>query len=267
MTADRKARSYHKWELRTCARKGHETYAPTGEEELRGRLRADTAAGEAWRCLRCGDYVAGPPRRSGPAEEAPPVLRGRAARDAIVLRALAVERGLRGVVLLAVAFAIQRFKAGQSAFKELLDRDLPAFRDLGRRIHVDVDGSAIVRFAERAAKIKGSTLTLVAVLVALYALVELTEAVGLWRLERWGEYFTAVATAAFLPLEVHELLHKVTVTRVAALVINVGAVVYLVVAKRLFGVRGGAAAYEREREAESLLTVEAAAAGTGGGGG
>jgi len=35
--------------------------------------------------------------------------------------------------------------------------------------------------------------------------------------------------------------------------------VYLVVSKRLFGARGGAAAYRAERETESLLEVEAAA--------
>jgi uncharacterized membrane protein (DUF2068 family) len=251
--------AHPKWELRACARKGHETYAPTDDDEVREHLPAETPAGEMWRCIRCGDFVPGPPRRSGPVEDAPEVFRGRAARDAVILRVLAVERGLRGVVLLAVAFAIERFKLGQRSFQALLDRDLPAFRDLGRQIHVDVDGSAIVRLAERAATIKGSKLTVAAVLVAVYAIVELTEAVGLWLLKRWGEYFTAVATAAFLPLEIHELVDRVTVTRVVALVINIAAVVYLVISKRLFGVRGGAAAYHRERRGESLLTLEAAA--------
>ena len=252
-------KSHPKWELRACAKRGHETYAPTDDDGLHRRLRADTSVGEAWRCLRCGDFVLGPPGRSGPVEGAPEVFRGRAARDAVILRVLAVERAVRGVVLLAVAFAIERFKLGQSAFQALLDRDLPAFRDLGRQIHVDVDGNAIVRLAERAATIKGSRLTVVAVLVALYAVIELTEAVGLWLLKRWGEYFTAVATAAFLPLEIHELLDRMTVTRVVALVINIAAVVYLVVTKRLFGVRGGAAAYHQQRRGESLLMVEAAA--------
>ena len=252
-------RPHPKWELRAGAKKGHETYAPTNDDRVHRHLRADTSVGEAWRCLRCGDFVPGPPRRSGPAEAAPEVRRGRAARDAVILRVLAVERAVRGVILLAVAFAIERFKLGQASFQALLDRDLPALRDLGRQIHVDVDGNAIVRLAERAAAIKGSRLTLVAVLVALYAVVELIEAVGLWLLKRWGEYFTAVATAVFLPLEVRELLERLTVTRVLALVINIAAVVYLVVSKRLFGVRGGLAAYRREREGESLLTVEAAA--------
>ena len=62
------------------------------------------------------------------------------------------------------------------------------------------------------------------------------EAVGLWRERRWAEYLTALATAGFLPLEVHELLKRVTILRVSALVVNVAILVYLVYAKRLFGV-------------------------------
>ena len=40
------------------------------------------------------------------------------------------------------------------------------------------------------------------------------------------------------------------------LVINAAAVVYLLVSKRLFGLRGGHAAYEAERHEMSLLEVE-----------
>ena len=72
-----------------------------------------------------------------------------------------------------------------------------------------------------------------------------SEGVGLWLAKRWAEYLTVIATAAFLPYEVSELLKSVTVTKVGAFVINVLAVVYLLLAKRLFGLRGGRKAYER----------------------
>ena len=55
--------------------------------------------------------------------------------------------------------------------------------------------------------------------------------------------------------------------KVGALVINIVAVVYLVWSKRLFGVRGGHAAFEAERQSESLLEVEAAALTVSGKGG
>jgi hypothetical protein len=52
----------------------------------------------------------------------------------------------------------------------------------------------------------------------------------------------------------------VSYLKVGALVVNLALVAYLVIAKRLFGVRGGHAAYEDERAGESLIEVEAAAA-------
>ena len=42
-------------------------------------------------------------------------------------------------------------------------------------------------------------------------------------------------------------------------VINIAAIVYLIYSKRLFGVRGGRAAFEAERHSESLLEVEKSA--------
>jgi uncharacterized membrane protein (DUF2068 family) len=96
----------------------------------------------------------------------------------------------------------------------------------------------------------------VALAIAAYATVELVEGVGLWLQRRWAEYLTVVATAAFLPIEVHDLIRAVTPTRLAAFALNVAAVVYLLVAKRLFGLRGGREAYERERTGRSLLELD-----------
>ena len=101
-------------------------------------------------------------------------------------------------------------------------------------------------------------IVLVAVGLLVYGLVEGVEGVGLWLAKRWAEYLTVVATAVFIPYEVYELTRAVTVTKALAFAVNVAAVVYLVVAKRLFGVRGRTRAYERELEGESLLEVRAA---------
>ncbi len=83
-------------------------------------------------------------------------------------------------------------------------------------------------------------------------------AVGLWLMQRWGEYFAVVATSVFLPLEIYELSEKITVLRVVALSINVAAVVWLLWSKRLFGCNGGARAYREAHETASLLSVERA---------
>ena len=69
-----------------------------------------------------------------------------------------------------------------------------------------------------------------------------------------------VATSIFLPWEVYELAWKnPTWLKVAAFVINLLLVIYLVCAKRLFGIRGGKAAYEARLRTESVIEVEQAA--------
>jgi hypothetical protein len=95
--------------------------------------------------------------------------------------------------------------------------------------------------------------------LAVYAVIELAESVGLWLARRWGEYFAMVATSIFLPYEVYDLTVKVTWLRVAALVVNLLLVIYLVWTKRLLGVRGGKRAYEARLRTESIIEVEQAA--------
>src|SRR6476469_711472 len=244
-------------ELRACGKRGHVTYAPT-ETDLADRLRAQTALGEAWRCLRCGTWVLGEPKASGPADQAPVPARGKALRQLTILRVLAVERVLRGLVLIAAAYGVYRFESAQKALSASFGALVPAARPLAARLGIDLDHSAILSAATRALHAGRGTLTLVAVGLLAYGVLELVEGVGLWLAKRWAEYLTVVATGAFLPYEVYELTKSVTVTKVVAFAINVLAVDYLVVAKRLFGARGGRSAYERELEGESLLEVEAA---------
>jgi uncharacterized membrane protein (DUF2068 family) len=246
------------WNLRSCGRRGHVTYAPD-EADLRISLEAQTPLGEAWRCLRCGDYVLGAPKGSGPAADAPEVRRGRALRDLVILRLLSLERLVRGLVVLLAAVAVFRFRDHRISVQKAFSDDLPAVENLAEKFHWDIANSSIIIDVEKAIQIDRTTLTWVALGLFVYGLLQLIEATGLWLLKRWGEYFAAVATALFIPLEGYELSEKLTWVRVGALIINVAAVLYLVLTKRLFGVRGGRAAYEAERHEVSLLEVEAAA--------
>jgi uncharacterized membrane protein (DUF2068 family) len=245
------------WNLRHCSRKGHETYAPT-EEHLRVRLHVATPAGEAWRCLRCGDYVVGTPRGDGPAGEAPEVLRGRALRDAVILRLLAAERGVRALLVIAAAYGVWRFRAHHDAVQRAFDEDLPLLRPIAEKLHYNLDDSAIVHTLRTVIEANTNVLLAVAVGLLVYGILQLVEATGLWLLKRWGEYFAVVATSLGLPIEIYELAEKVTVIRVGALIINIAAVIYLLLSKRLFGLRGGKAAYEAGRHEASLLEVEQA---------
>jgi uncharacterized membrane protein (DUF2068 family) len=248
-------RNRNRWELRTCARRGHVTYAPD-EDALATRLSGTTGLGEVWRCLRCGDFVTGPPHGRGAAEDAPLVIRGKALRQAIIVRALAVERGIRALLIAFAAWAVWKFHGAQGSIQAALDRDLPLLRSSG----IKVDQMTAIHELERALAAKPSTLVLLTLALIAYALLELVEGVGLWLLTRWGEYFAVIATSVFLPLEIHDLTKGITLTRVVTFSINVAAVIYLLVSKRLFGLRGGRQAYDAERRGEQLLDVERAAA-------
>ena len=56
--------------------------------------------------------------------------------------------------------------------------------------------------------------------------------------------------ASLLPVEIYELAHRLSPLKVLAFVINVAVVAYLLYAKRLFGIRGGARAEEEIRAAD-----------------
>jgi uncharacterized membrane protein (DUF2068 family) len=215
--------------------------------------------GEAWRCLRCGTYVLGEPHGAGAAEDAPVLLRGKALRAAFILRALAIERWVRGLILILLALAIFKLKSTQASIKEYVDRDLKALKPFFNQIHFNVSDSATVHAIEKVLNAKPSTLNLIAFGILVYALLQVVEGIGLWVLKRWGEYVAVVGTTLFIPLEIYELTEKVSWLKIVALVVNVAAVVYLVWSKRLFGFRGGHAAYEASLHEASLLEVQEAA--------
>ncbi len=247
----------NRWELVTCGLQGHVTYAPD-DGALADRLSGDTGLGEVWRCLRCGEFTLGEPDRRGRAEDAPMIMRGKALRQAIIVRILGVERFVRALLIGLAAYAVWKFRGARGSIQATLDRDLPLLRASGFK----VDQMTAVHELEKALAAKPSTLTLLTLALATYALVEVIEGVGLWLLKRWGEYFAVVATSVFLPLEIHDLAKGITMTRVVTFSINVAAVIYLLISKRLFGLRGGRKAYDEERRGEQLLDVERAATRT-----
>ncbi len=248
------------WNVRNCGWGGHVTYRPD-EDALAERLSAETAAGEAWRCLRCGDFVLGEPHGSGPADQAPLVLRGKALRDAFILRLLAVERFVRGLLLLALAYGVYKFNGSRNSLQQVFESYLPLLKPVASKLGVDLQSAGPVRLIDEALRAQHSTLLLVAAGVLAYGVLELVEGIGLWLIRRWGEYVAVVGTAIFIPLEIYELVEKVTWLRVVAFAVNIFAVVYLVWTKRLFTLRGGFEAFEAERQSASLLEVEGSALG------
>jgi uncharacterized membrane protein (DUF2068 family) len=208
------------------------------------------------RCLRCDSWLPLDPPAT-PAREHPPAredielpLRGKPLRDKIVLRLIAVDRAFHFVLLGALAVVIFFFAANSQRLREPVFKALADLQSgLGRPPSSSHHG--IVYELHHLFSIDTGTLTKIGFVVAAYALLEGAEAVGLWYQKRWAEYLTFIATTALLPLEIYELTQRLSPLKIVTLIINVAVVAYLLHAKRLFGLRGGAKAEQEERRRDS----------------
>jgi uncharacterized membrane protein (DUF2068 family) len=257
-TPDRK-----RWhpETLTCAFEGHDAPGAlvrgVGPEDRLVAMVTDDGVRFA-RCLRCDAWViADPALRGTGGDRLPPPSqikmpqRGKALKDALVLKLIAVDRGLHAIVfaiLAGIVLALELHLAPiQGQVRRFLDDTQAGVAGTGQ----GASHSFLTRQLQHLANVNRHTLIVLGCTAVVYALLEGAEAVGLWRQRRWAEYLTAVATAGFLPLEIHELAKKVTAGRVIALVINLAVLGYLLWAKRLFGIRGGG-----REDADELRTAE-----------
>ena len=250
----RRFRPRFHWELLACGVSGHELIG-TDARRLRpeDELVAREEAGMRWyRCVRCDSWIP-LPGPVAPSRELPPdrdeielPLRGKALRDKVVLRVIAIDRAFHFVVLALLAVAVFLFASHQLALRTIFFRIVNAVQGTsGAKTHAG--GHGLLHTLQHVFELRSQTLYLLAAGAAAYAVLEGVEAVGLWYQKRWAEYLTFVATCVFLPYEVWELTKSVSPFKAVALAVNLAIAIYLLYAKRLFGLRGGGDAEARER--------------------
>ncbi len=253
----RRYRPKLRYELIGCGLHGHELLG-TDAAALRAGdgLFARESGGLRWyRCLRCDSWVVLTPPDQ-PTTKYPPSrdevtlpLRGKPLRDRYVLRLIALERVVHVLVLGALAAVVLLFANNRA----MLNQDFTSvLKDLQGGLGGPVAGSnhGIVHDLRSLFAVSITSLYLVGVAIAAYAVLEGVEAVGLWLGKRWAEYLTFIATIIFVPYEVYELAKSVTALKVLTLVLNLAVAVYLLLAKRLFGLRGGGQAERAEYDAD-----------------
>ncbi|HUZ29538.1 MAG TPA: DUF2127 domain-containing protein [Solirubrobacteraceae bacterium] len=247
------------WELVTCGVRGH-VLVGTDARMLRDEHAsfARELAGLRWhRCLRCDTWTPVPPP-ADPAREHPPDRleiqipeRGKALRDKIVLRVIAVDRVIHFVVLgllgIAVLFVARHETSLRGDFYRVV-ADLQ--RGVGGGPVQNTPQHGVLHELAKLFALRAGALTRAGLIILAYGILEGVEAVGLWFAKRWAEYLTLVATTILLPLEVYELINGATALKVIGFIINLAIVIYLLFAKRLFGLRGGGKAELAERAAE-----------------
>jgi len=254
----RRFRPKLRYELIGCGLHGHELLG-TDAAALRPEdaVFARESGGLRWyRCLRCDSWIPlSPP--ADPSRPYPPErdevqlpLRGQPLRDRYVLRLVAVERLLHFIVLSALAATVFLFASNKIA----LDTD---FTKVLKYIQGGLGGPitntnhGIVHDLQRLFSFSITNLYWAATAIAAYALLEGVESVGLWFAKRWAEYLTFIATIIFVPYEVYELAKGVSALKLVALILNLAVVAYLLIAKRLFGLRGGGKTERAEHDAET----------------
>jgi uncharacterized membrane protein (DUF2068 family) len=243
------------YELLVCGVQGH-ALVGLDAAELRPQdaIFAREIEGVRWyRCVRCDSWLP-VGRPSSPARPYPPdrdevelPLRGKALRDKIVLRLIAVDRAFHFLLLGALAIAIVLFTSHEHQLRDTFYRVVADIQHTAGGAPVQAGHVGILHDLDRLFSLRSGTLHAVGAAVAAYAVLEGVEAIGLWFQRRWAEYLTFVATTALLPLEVYELTRTVSPLKIVALIVNVAVVLYLLRAKRLFGFNGGAAAERAER--------------------
>ncbi|MBC7644533.1 MAG: DUF2127 domain-containing protein [Thermoleophilia bacterium] len=250
------------YELLVCGAAGHKIVGlagPAAPAAVDGLVIRDMHGMRWHRCLRCDSWlpielleerrgaVAGAPMRERKPLDRDAIklpLRGRPLRDRVILRIIAIDRGLHVLVLGVLAVLVLSFSAHQQQLQHRFNQVANALQPGTSEGAVHSHG--LLHTVDQALHLNSGVLHLVGGLLGFYAFLEAAEAVGLWMHKLWAEYLTLIATALFLPYEIYELSKHLTIIKLIAFGLNAAIVIYLLFAKRLFGLRGGLAAIERE---------------------
>src|SRR5690242_7204153 len=140
-------------------------------------------------------------------------------RSRRVLRLIAIERAVRGLILLAAGIYLLTHVG--SDLGKTADRVM-------RAVELDPKRHFLHRIVEYLHHLHASQVRIVGAAAIGYGLLELVEGVGLWLDQLWAEYLTVVATSLLVPVEIYELVRHPSPWKAAGLVANLLIVGYLV---------------------------------------
>jgi uncharacterized membrane protein (DUF2068 family) len=149
----------------------------------------------------------------------------RMAKQGWFLKVIIWELSIKGLLLFLLS----------AGLLSLINKDLDLIsKQLAQDLNLDVDKYYINLLLSRVGMVKTTLLVEVSIGMFLYGTLSWIEAYGLHKRKRWGEYLTAIATALFIPLEVYEVVYRLSIARLAVLILNVVIVYYLIKHKELF---------------------------------
>jgi uncharacterized membrane protein (DUF2068 family) len=135
------------------------------------------------------------------------------------LELIAVYKLLQAALLVSVAVG---------ALKLLHKDAADVLTNVAMGLRMNPEGRLVGFLLDKAALLNDHRLRQISLFLFGYAALGLLEGIGLMLERVWAEYLTAIITASFLPLEIFELMHRVTWFRVGLLVANLAVLAYLV---------------------------------------
>lgn len=113
--------------------------------------------------------------------------------------------------------------------RKLLHKDVAEIvTNIVQALHRNPEGRLVSFLIHQAGLVDDHMLRRISLFLFGYAALGLLEGIGLMLEKVWAEYLTALITASFLPLEIFELVHKITPLRVGFFLANLAVLAYLV---------------------------------------
>lgn len=134
------------------------------------------------------------------------------------LRVVAFFEGAKGLLVLLAGFELLSF-----IHKDIHEAAIRLVE------HLDLNPASHYPriFLDLINRINDTNLWSMAIAAAMYSLMRMVEAVGLWLRKSWAEWFAVLTGGMYIPVEIFEVVHKTTWPRVTVLVVNLGVVSYL----------------------------------------
>jgi uncharacterized membrane protein (DUF2068 family) len=134
------------------------------------------------------------------------------------LHVVALFEGAKGLLVLLVGFELLTY----------IHKDInEAAMNLVKHLHLNPASHYPRIFLDLMEHIDDTKLRSMALAAAMYFVVRMIEAVGLWLRKTWAEWFAVLTGGMYIPVEIYEVAIKVTWPRITVLVINLGVVSYL----------------------------------------
>jgi uncharacterized membrane protein (DUF2068 family) len=134
------------------------------------------------------------------------------------LHVVALFEGAKGLLVLLVGFELLTY----------IHKDIhEAAMHLVKHLHLNPASHYPRIFLDLTEHIDDTKLWSMALAAAMYFVVRMIEAAGLWLRKKWAEWFAVLTGGMYIPVEIYEAANKVTWPRITVLIINLGVVSYL----------------------------------------